>query len=82
LSCPTPVKIFKGLEDQAAVFGDKAYDQAGRGAELRRRGVFCSILAQASKRRPLKDKKVTVGSGARKYLLPPGTLPSAYPTSR
>jgi IS5 family transposase len=82
MSCPTPVKIFNGLEDQAVVFGDKAYDQDCRRAELRRRGIFCGILAQASKRRPLTDKQVTVGSGAWKHLLPPGTLPSAYPTSR
>lgn len=52
-------KMFSGmvLGDEAAVFGDKAYDQDCRRSELRRRGVFCGILAQARKRRPLTDKQ-------------------------
>jgi IS5 family transposase len=45
------------LGDEAAVFADKAYDQDCRRAELRRGGVFCGILAQARRRRPLTDKQ-------------------------
>jgi IS5 family transposase len=45
------------LGDEAAVFADKAYDQDCRRAELRRQGVFCAILAQARKRRPLTDNQ-------------------------
>jgi IS5 family transposase len=45
------------LGDEAAVFADKAYDQDCRRSEMRRRGVFCGILAQARKSRPLNDKQ-------------------------
>jgi IS5 family transposase len=36
--------------DEAAVFADRAYDRFDRRADLRRRGVFCGILARPSKR--------------------------------
>jgi IS5 family transposase len=45
------------LGDEAAIFADKGYDQDCRRSELRRLGVFCGILAQARKRRPLTDKQ-------------------------
>ena len=45
------------LGDEDAVFADKAYDQDCRRSEMRRRGIFCGILAQARKRRPLNDKQ-------------------------